>query len=610
MAVAKHVCLWFSRCHGLAKARGATADMRAIAIAIATAIATAVLLVAPAAAAPSADAQLRALYDAEWTWRQAEFARITEDARSEPGDRLPSVTPAAQTRRLAYWTRTLAAVDAIPTAALSPAERINAAVFRTAIAAEAMNLRYRTYEAPFNSDSFFWGDLVPRQPYARADQYRRYLARMADVPRFFDENIANMRAGLARGYSVPRVAIEGRDRTIAAFAVAGPGHPFLEPFAQLPDTIPVAEQAVLRTQAADLVRDRVAPAYQRLLEFMQGEYMPAARPSIDAHALPDGKAFYQDQIREYTTLDLTPDQIHAIGLAEVDRIDADMQATIKAAGFTGSFAEFLAFLRSDPRFYATTPRELLSFAAYVVVRMDGKLKQVFNTLPRYRFTILPVPDAIAPIYTSGRGGLEACLMNTYDLPSRPLYNLTALTLHECSPGHSLQAALALEAPDRPAFRRETYFSGFGEGWGLYTEWLGTRLGMYETPYDEFGRETFEMWRAVRLVIDTGIHSRGWSRQRAIDYLASHTALARRDVETEVDRYISWPGQALAYKLGEMRIRQLRARAEAELGPRFDQRRFHDTLLGLGSVPLPTMEAEMLAFIAAEKAGAGADGKAR
>ena len=212
-----------------------------------------------------------------------------------------------------------------------------------------------------------------------------------------------------------------------------------------------------------------------------------------------------------------------------------------------------------------------------------------------------MPDAIAPIYTSGRGGLTACLFNTYDLKSRPLYNLTALVLHECVPGHSHQGAMALEAPDRPAFRRETYFSGYGEGWGLYTEWLGTKLGMYETPYEEFGRETFEMWRAVRLVIDTGMHSQGWSRQQAIDYLAGHTALAQLDVENEVDRYISWPGQALAYKLGELKIRELRAAAEAELGPRFDQRPFHDKLLSLGSVPLPALDSEMRAWIAAEKA---------
>jgi uncharacterized protein (DUF885 family) len=350
-----------------------------------------------------------------------------------------------------------------------------------------------------------------------------------------------------------------------------------------------------------VIDGQAAPAYRKLLGFFRDTYLPATRQTLAASALPDGRAFYRSQIREYTTLDLTPAQIHAIGLKEVARIGADMKATIAQTGFKGSFAEFLAFLRSDPQFYARTPEELLGFSAYVAKRMDGRLKDVFTVLPRYRFTIQPVPDAIAPVYTSGRGGLSACLMNTYDLKSRPLYNLVSLTLHECVPGHSHQAAMALEAPDRPAFRRETYFSGYGEGWGLYAEWLGTKLGMYRTSYEEFGRETFEMWRAARLVIDTGLHDLGWSRQQAIDYLASHTALAKLDIEIEVDRYISWPGQALAYKLGEMKMRDLRGTAEAELGARFDQRRFHDTLLNMGSVPLPAMDREMLAWIAEEKA---------
>ncbi|WP_426162953.1 DUF885 domain-containing protein [Sandarakinorhabdus sp. DWP1-3-1] len=572
--------------------------------------ATLLAIAAPAAAQPAApvaaatspaEARANALYAAEWKWRKAEFAEVEDGPRSRPGDHLPGATPADFARRLAYWTKALADADAIPVAELSNEGRINLAVFRTSLQAETANIRFRTYEAPLNSDTFFWGEIKPYSSLSTPAEYRRYLNRLREVPRWFDENIANMRAGLARGYSVPRVGLEGRDATIVPFTATDDSNPLFDVFKRLPDSMPAAEQAALRAEARQIIAGTAAPAYARLLAFMRTEYMPKTRATIAAYDLPDGKAFYQAQIREYTTLDLTPEQIHAIGLSEVARIDADMQKTMADAGFKGSFAEFLAFLRKDPQFYAKTPRELLGFSAYVTKRMDGKLKDVFGTLPRYRFTILPVPDAIAPIYTSGRGGLDACLMNTYDLPARPLYALTALTLHECVPGHSFQAALALEAPPRPPFRRETYFSGYGEGWGLYTEWLGTKLGLYETPYEEFGRETFEMWRAVRLVIDTGIHSMGWSRQRAIDYLAGHTALSQRDVEIEVDRYISWPGQALAYKLGEMRIRKLRAEAEAELGPRFDQRPFHDALLAMGSVPLPVMESEMRAFIAAEKA---------
>lgn len=554
------------------------------------------------------DAKLRALYEAETEWRHKEFHLVKDDQRWVQGDRFPSETAETQARRLAYWQAVLRQLDAIPLDQLSAAEQVNAAVFRQMIWEEVNSLEYKTYEAPFNSDTFFWGGLNPRTGFSSAARYRDYLGRMQDIPRYFDENIANMKAGLARGYTVPRVGIEGRDTTIEAYTVTGDDNPFYDAFRTMPDSIPAKQQAAMRKEALKIIETKVAPAYASLLRFMREDYMPHARTSIDAYALPDGKRFYQDQIRLYTTLDLTAEQIHQIGLKEVARIDADMKATMKAIGFTGTFPEFLAFMRTDPQFYAKTPRELLSYAAYVTKKMDGKLKDSFNFLPRYRFTIRPVPDAIAPIYTSGRGGLESCLFNTYDLPSRPLYNLTALALHECIPGHSFQAAVALEAPDRPEFRKDIYFSGYGEGWGLYTEWLGTKLGMYETPYEEFGRQTFEMWRAVRLVIDTGIHTKGWSRQKAIDFLASHTALAQRDVETEVDRYISWPAQALAYKLGEMSIRKLRAKAEAELGTAFDQRPFHDAYLALGAVPLPVMEAKMEEFIAGEKAKFAAGGE--
>jgi len=559
---------------------------------------------APAAAAVAgnaADQRLKAIYDAEWAWRQKEFAQVSEGLRSKDDDHFPAVTAADWARRRAYWQDVLDRIAKIPVADLSPEERLNAAVLTESLRAQVANIDYRTYEAPLNSDSYFWGDVKPYSALETAADYRRYIGRLKDVPRWFDENIANMRAGLQRGFTPPRVTLGGRDATIAAFAMAGPANPLNDPFNAMPASIPAGEQAALRAEAASVIDAQTAVAYRKLLGFFRDTYLPGTRQTLAASALPDGKAFYRSQIREYTTLDLTPEAIHAIGLKEVARIDADMKATIAQTGFKGSFAEFLAFLRSDPQFYARTPDELLGFSALVAKRMDGRLKDVFTVLPRYRFTIQPVPDAIAPVYTSGRGGLSACLMNTYDLKSRPLYNLVSLTLHECVPGHSHQAAMALEAPDRPAFRRETYFSGYGEGWGLYSEWLGTKLGMYRTPYEEFGRETFEMWRACRLVIDTGLHEDGWTRQQAIDYLSSHTALAKLDIEIEVDRYISWPGQALAYKLGEMKMRELRGKAEAELGDRFDQRRFHDTLLNMGSVPLPAMEREMLAWIAAEKA---------
>ncbi|MDH5835617.1 DUF885 domain-containing protein [Luteimonas kalidii] len=556
---------------------------------------------AAGASASAADLALRALYEREWAWRQQEFAREKIDGRWQASSRLPSVAPDDWERRAAYWTQVLEALDAIDPAQLSPAERVNAAVFRAMVEADHSAATWRTWEAPFNSDSFFWSYFNPNQPYAREADWDRLLGRLRDLPGYFDQQIANMERGLERGWSVPRASIEGRDRTLEPYTRTDAGNPFLATFDAIPASVPEPRRSQLREEGRRLVLERLVPAYTTLLAFLREEYLPRTRTTIAASELPEGRAFYRSQIREYVTRDMDPREIHAIGLAEVERISAEMREVMARAGFEGSFEEFLQFLRTDPQFYARSSRELLANASYVAKKVDGQLKHAFNILPRYRFTIIPVPDDIAPIYTSGRGGLDACLFNTYDLPSRPLYNLPALVVHECAPGHSFQAALALEAPARPDFRQQTYFSGYGEGWGLYTEWLGTSMGIYETPYEDFGRLTFEMWRAARLVIDTGLHEYGWSREQAIDYLASHTALARHDVVTEVDRYISWPGQALSYYLGYRTLRDLRAEAERELGPRFDQRPFHDTVLALGSVPLPVLESEVRAFIAAQKA---------
>ena len=546
----------------------------------------------------SADARLRALYTDEWNWRQQEMARRS-DAPGDAGaaDHFPRVDSASQTRRYLHWTRTLAALDSILLSQLSAEERINAQVFGTSLRALANDVKFRTYEAPLNSDTFFWTEFTPRQGFATADVYQNYLARLRDVPRYFDENVANMRAGVARGYTVPRVSVVGRERTIEPYLKADSTNPLYTPFAQMPATIPAAQQAAFRREAGTIIRDVIVPAYARLLTFIRDEYLPATRTTLAATTLPDGQAFYKAMIGKFTTLDLTAQEIHDIGLREVARIRAEMEDTKRKAGFSGTMAEFFHFLRTDPQFYARTPRELLSYSAYVSKKADWKLAETIGTIPRRRHGIRPVPEALAPIYTGGRGGLESCLMNTYNLPARPLYTLASLTLHECTPGHSFQAALALEGPQRPPFRRGTSFSGYGEGWGLYTEWLGTIMGIYETPYEDFGRLTYEMWRACRLVIDTGIHQFGWTRERAMDYLREHAALAEHEITTEVERYIAWPGQALAYKLGELQIRRHRREAEATLGARFDQRTFHDAILALGSVPLPVLEERMAQFIA-------------
>jgi uncharacterized protein (DUF885 family) len=536
------------------------------------------------------------LYTEEWNWRQKEMAR-GDQLGGAGADHFPRVDSASQQTRLAYWEKVLEILDTIPLQELSADERVNAQVFRASIAALADDVRFRTYEAPFNSDTFFWNDFTPRQGFSSVDRYRAYLARLRDVPRYFDEHVTNMRAGLARGFTVPRVSVVGRDATIEPYVKADQSNPLFAPFNDMPSTVPAKERESIRAEGTAVVRDVVAPAYQKLLTFMRTEYLPKARTTLAAASMPDGPAYYQAMIEKFTTLKLTAKEIHEIGLKEVARIQGEMEATKTRAGFTGSMAEFFHFLRTDPQFYAKTPRELLSYSAYVAKQADWKLAETIGFLPRRRHGIRPVPDAIAPIFTGGRGGLEACLMNTYNLPARPLYTLAALTLHECTPGHSFQSALALEGPQRPPFRRGTSFSAYGEGWGLYTEWLGTVMGIYETPYEDFGRLTYEMWRAARLVIDTGIHAFGWSREQAMDYLRTRAALSEHEITTEVERYIAWPGQALAYKLGEMQIRRHRREAEEKLKEKFDQRTFHDVILELGSVPLPVLEERMAQYIA-------------
>jgi uncharacterized protein (DUF885 family) len=514
---------------------------------------------------------------------------------------LPKVDAASQLRRADHMRMLLDRLNKLPADRLSPEERVNAAVFRTILENGIADARFREWEMPFNSDSSFWTYLDERNPLDDAVAYRRYIARMRDIPRYFDEHIVNMRAGLARGFTVPRATLEGRDASVEAFIAEVEKSAFYKPFASMPSTISATDQQALRAEGAAAISGAVLPSYRKLLAFLKDEYFPKARKGISARELPEGDQYYRSNIREYTTLALGPEEIHQIGLKEVARIDALMHQTMRDSGFKGSFEQFLVFLKTDPQFYAKTPDELLGVSSYVAKRVDGKLGETFGLLPRRRFTIIPVPDALAPFYTSGRGGLESCQMNTYNLPVRPLYQIPALTLHECEPGHSFQAALSREQKELPRFRQNLYFSGYGEGWGLYSEWLGYSMGIYRTPYERFGALSYEMWRAARLVIDTGIHRYGWSRQKAIDYLASHTALSQHEVETEVDRYISWPGQALAYKLGELTIRRLRAEAEATLGPRFDQRAFHDRILGLGAVPLTVLEEQMRAFIRQEAA---------
>jgi uncharacterized protein (DUF885 family) len=414
-----------------------------------------------------------------------------------------------------------------------------------------------------------------------------------------------MRQGLRDGFTLPAEILPGISSIVAAEQFAKPeDSPFFAPFANFPTTVPESDRARLAAAGRAAIERAVLPTYAKFRDFFEREYRPGARQTLAAADLPEGRVYYADLVRYFTTLpDATPDRIHETGLAEVARIRAAMESIIREVGFNGSFGEFLTHLRTDPQFYAQTPEQLLREAAWITKEIDSRTPAFFGRLPRTPFTVKPVPAALAPNYTGGRynpgafGGAGEYWVNTYALDKRPLYVLPALTLHEAIPGHHLQGALARELEGVPRFRLNFYPHAFGEGWGLYSEKLGEELGVYHTPYQRFGRLTYEMWRACRLVVDTGMHWKGWSRQQALDYLAANTALSTHEIRTEVDRYIAWPGQALAYKTGEMKIVELRRRAEESLGPRFDIRTFHDALLENGGVTLPVLEGRVDELIA-------------
>jgi uncharacterized protein (DUF885 family) len=573
--------------------------LRALTATVAAALITGTLLGACARQSqpPSADARLRAIYTREWQWRMGQIPD-DEDSTGPITDHLPKVDPATQAMRLKYWQDVLRELDAIPRASLSVKEQVNFDIYRAQIVVLITNQRFRDFEMPANSDSSFWTDIgyTARRPFRTLDDYRHWLAQMRDIPRYFHEQMDEMRAGMKRGFTPPRVTMDGRDSSITAVTEATPeASLFYTPFQDMAG-VPADGQAQLRAEALTVIRDVVQPAYRELLAFIRTEYVPGMRTTIAAADLPDGKEYYRAKVREFTTLDLDPAAIHALGVAEVARLHEEMLTVMRASGFKGEFPAYLTMLRSDPRFYAKTPEELLMRAAWIAKRFDGKAAQFFGYLPRARFTIKPVPEDLAPFYTAGRGGPGVYLVNTYDLKSRPLYNLAALTLHESAPGHAFQMPIAMEHKDQPAFRQLSYLSAYGEGWAVYCERLGLEMGLYDTPYDRFGMLGYQIWRAARLVVDTGIHSQGWTRAQARDYFRQYTALPEHEIDTEIDRYITWPGQALSYYLGERAILEARSRAEHALGERFNIRAFHDAVLELGSVPLPVLTARVERFI--------------
>jgi uncharacterized protein (DUF885 family) len=570
----------------------------------------------PAAGASDAAARFDELAERIWQWRLRESPTFaTSVGVNSYNDRLEDASLAAIERRDRETQAFLAELAAIPAAELPERDRIDAEILESQLVEEVDSVRFGDPLLPLNADSGFHTgfSLLHRiTPFATEKDYDDYLARLAAFPVWMDRHVERMRAGLARGITVPQATLAGIEATIAPLAGgAADRHPVYEPFRNFPATLPEGARRRLAAAAEERIERELIPAYRRFLDFMTNEYVPGARATLAATALPDGEAYYRFKIRSFTTLDLEPRAIHELGLAEMAAIRAEMERVIAKTGFAGSFEEFLHFLRTDPRFYAKTPEELLKEASYIAKRMDAKLPALFGRLPRQPYGVQPVPAALAPKYTSGRysgspkGSTEPgwYWVNTYALDQRPLYNLEALTLHEAVPGHHLQGALAEENEDVRPFRRYSYLSAYGEGWGLYSEWLGKEAGFYTDPTSDFGRLGYQAWRAARLVVDTGLHAFGWSRERAIDYLAANTSLPVHEATTEVDRYISWPGQALSYYLGFRTIRELRARAERELGERFDVRAFHDEILRHGSVPLPLLERLVGEWIAARK-GAG------
>lgn len=556
--------------------------------------------------------RFREIYEKEWAFRLSQFPMFASYVGVDDyADRLEDASEEAEARRHGFWKAIRAELDGISCENLGRTDCINYRIFVKQMDNFLAAYEIKSYLIPFTSDGGFYmrlGRLPAVTEFHDMSDYRNYLSRLHEIPRLMDQYIALMRKGLELGITQPRVILKGRDEPIKAQIVdAVADSPFYAPFEEMPESVSGGEKTRLLATAEEVISGEVIPAFRRLDEFFNNEYTPGARSSLGATELPGGKRYYQAQIQLYATVDLTPEAIHGIGLEQVERIRGEMEDIIREVGFDGDFAGFIEFLRTDPQFYARTPRELLAHASYYAKKIDGRLPMLFGHLPRQPYGVAPVPEELAPFYTAGRyvsAPLESnrggyYWVNTYALESRPLYAIPALTLHEGAPGHHTQGALAQEQEGQPPFRRYDYISAYGEGWGLYSEKLGLEMDIYETPYEHFGRLTYEMWRACRLVIDTGIHAMGWTREQALDFLASNTALSIHEVTTEIDRYISWPAQALSYKLGEYTIWQLRRQAERDLGDGFDIRAFHDFILSLGSVPLDVLTEETERWISGQ-----------
>lgn len=527
-------------------------------------------------------------------------------------DRLPSVSLADIERRAAADRKFLERLAAIDRAQLDRADQINYDIFRRLREDGLREYELRGYLMPITNREGFhvsFADLPKQTPLATIEDYDNYIARLNAFPKYADQHMELLREAVKQGYTLPAIVLRGFEKPITAHIVDDPARSVLfAPFTEFPERIPESERVRLTDAGRQAISGSVVPGYKAFLKFMTDEYVPEARTSIGAAALPNGRDYYQHRVRLFTTLDMAPEAVHEIGLAEVKRIRAEMEEVIRSTGFKGDFAAFVKQLRSDPKFYADSPDQLLKEVSFVLKKMDGELPKLFKRLPRVPYGIRQVPDYIAPLTTtayympsSGDGSRAGFYyVNTYDLKSRPLYEIEALSLHEAVPGHHLQIALQQELDDLPPFRRFAGFTVFVEGWALYAERLGLETGFYTDPYQDFGRLSYEMWRALRLVVDTGIHYLGWTREQAIEFMAENSAMTLLNITNEVDRYIAWPGQALAYKTGELKIRQLRAHAEEQLGDKFDVRDFHEAVLSSGAVPLDVLEQNVSQYIESAK----------
>ncbi len=550
--------------------------------------------------------EFKQLIQAEWDYRmQADPILATMYGDHRYNDRLPPCSEHDFASRYTTLHTFQTRLEALERDRLPASEQLNYDIFSRYLQSEIDELSFRADRMPISKTGGFHSDFpeLPRiVPLNTKDDYTKYISRLAAFKRFVDENIERMRTGLDNGQIPARVTLEGVSESIHPHVVSNPEDSLLyTPLENFPTTFPKQEQAALKKAAQQAIQDSVIKGYQKLLAFIESEYLPASQDKIGALNLPNGQEFYQHRIRYSTSLNLTPEEIHRTGQDEVRRIRAEMEANIHKSGFEGDFKAFVEFLRHDPRFYVTTPEALLKEVALVLKKMDGELPRLFKRLPRLPYGIRTVPEYAAPYATtayyfpSSGDGTRAGMynVNTYDLPSRPLYEIEALSLHEAVPGHHLQIALQQELEELPGFRRFVGYTGFStayiEGWALYAERLGLEVGFYQDPTSDFGRLSYEMWRACRLVVDTGMHALGWTRQQAIDFMADNTSSTLLNIANEVDRYIAWPGQALAYKIGELKIRTLRARAEQALGSSFDLREFHAVILSSGPLPLDLLD---------------------